>query len=103
MNILITEFMDERAVQQLREQHAVDYSPTLVDDSARLLTAAALADALVVRNRTQVARCWPLCSAAASSAAWASGSTTSTSKAAADAASRSSRPPAPTHAAWPNT
>ena len=54
MNILITEFMDEPAVQQLRERHAVDYSPTLVDDAARLLDAAANADALVVRNRTQV-------------------------------------------------
>jgi (S)-sulfolactate dehydrogenase len=54
MNILITEFMDERAVAQLRAQHHVDYTPTLVDDTPRLLSAAADADALVVRNRTQV-------------------------------------------------
>jgi (S)-sulfolactate dehydrogenase len=54
MHILITEFMDERAVDQLRARHAVDYLPTLVDAPAQLLGAAAHADALVVRNRTQV-------------------------------------------------
>jgi (S)-sulfolactate dehydrogenase len=52
--IVISEFMDERAVSQLRAQHAVRYDPKLVDDPARLLAEAADCDALVVRNRTQV-------------------------------------------------
>ena len=52
--IVITEFMDERAVAQLRAVHDVLYDPALVDDPARLLREAALADVLVVRNRTQV-------------------------------------------------
>jgi (S)-sulfolactate dehydrogenase len=54
MHILITEFMDERAVDQLRASHAVDYRPTLVDAPAQLLAEAPKADALIVRNRTQV-------------------------------------------------
>ena len=52
--IVIAEFMDERAVAQLRAAHDVLYDPLLVDDAARLLMEAATADALVVRNRTQV-------------------------------------------------
>ncbi len=52
--IVITEFMDERAVAQLRAAHDVLYDPKLVDDPARLLAEAANAHALVVRNRTQV-------------------------------------------------
>jgi (S)-sulfolactate dehydrogenase len=52
--VVISEFMDERAVAQLRARHDVLYDPTLVDDPARLKTEAAGADALVVRNRTQV-------------------------------------------------
>ena len=52
--IVITEFMDERAVAQLRAAHDVLYDPKLVDDAARLHAAAAGADAIVVRNRTQV-------------------------------------------------
>ncbi len=54
MKILISEFMDERAVAQLAAHHEVDYAPTLVDDMPRLLQQAAHADALIVRNRTQV-------------------------------------------------
>ncbi len=54
MRILITEFMDERAVERLRARHDVHYDPALVDDPARLLAAAGDADALIVRNRTQV-------------------------------------------------
>ena len=46
--------MDERAVAQLRAAHDVLYDPRLVDDPQRLLAKAATADALVVRNRTQV-------------------------------------------------
>jgi (S)-sulfolactate dehydrogenase len=54
MQILITEFMDERAVEQLRAKHEVDYDSALVDDRDRLVARAASADALIVRNRTQV-------------------------------------------------
>ena len=52
--IVITEFMDERAVAQLRAAHDVLYDPKLVDDAPRLHAEAAQADAIVVRNRTQV-------------------------------------------------
>ena len=54
MHILICEFMDGPAVERLRAAHEVRYEPTLVDDPAGLLAAAASADALVVRNRTPV-------------------------------------------------
>lgn len=52
--VVISEFMDERAVAQLSARHEVVYDPKLVDDLPRLLTEAARADALIVRNRTQV-------------------------------------------------
>jgi (S)-sulfolactate dehydrogenase len=52
--VVITEFMDERAVAQLAAQHDVVYDARLVDDVPRLMAEAAKADALVVRNRTQV-------------------------------------------------
>ncbi|MES2101723.1 MAG: hydroxyacid dehydrogenase [Pseudomonadota bacterium] len=52
--IVITEFMDERAVAQLRAKHDVLYDPKLVDDAVRLHAEAADADVIVVRNRTQV-------------------------------------------------
>jgi (S)-sulfolactate dehydrogenase len=52
--IVIAEFMDEAAVAQLRAQHDVLYDPKLVDDGTRLHREAAGADALIVRNRTQV-------------------------------------------------
>jgi (S)-sulfolactate dehydrogenase len=52
--IVITEFMDERAVATLAAAHDVLYDPALVDNAPRLLREAASADALVVRNRTQV-------------------------------------------------
>lgn len=54
MKIIITEFMDERAVAQLQKAHAVTYDPTLVDKPAELITAAKTCDAIIVRNRTQV-------------------------------------------------
>lgn len=54
MQIVISEFMDERAVAQLQARHDVVYEPTLVDDMPRLLQLAAKADALIVRNRTEV-------------------------------------------------
>ena len=52
--IVITETMDERAVARLRRVHEVLHDPQLVDDAPRLLALAAGADALIVRNRTQV-------------------------------------------------
>lgn len=52
--IVITEFMDERAVAQLRAAHDVLYDPKLVDDAVRLHAEASHADVLIVRNRTQV-------------------------------------------------
>ncbi len=52
--IVITEFMDAPAVAQLAAAHEVLYDATLVDDAARLRARAADADAIVVRNRTQV-------------------------------------------------
>ncbi len=54
MKIVITEFMDERAVAQLAAKHDVLYDATLVDDAPRLKKEAAGADVLIVRNRTQV-------------------------------------------------
>jgi (S)-sulfolactate dehydrogenase len=52
--IVITEFMDERAVAQLRAAHDVLYDAKLVDDPTRLLHEARTARAFIVRNRTQV-------------------------------------------------
>jgi len=52
--IVITEFMDEAAVALLRAVHAVVYDPKGVDDGGRLHAEAAGADAIIVRNRTQV-------------------------------------------------
>ena len=52
--IVITEFMDGPAVAQLQARHDVLYDPALVDDAPRLVAEAARADAIVVRNRTQV-------------------------------------------------
>lgn len=52
--IVISEFMDERAVARLEAAHEVLYDPQLVGDAARLRAEAAKADALVVRNLTQV-------------------------------------------------
>lgn len=52
--IVITEFMDQAAVDALRTDFEVLYDPGLVDDGARLQQAVADADAVIVRNRTQV-------------------------------------------------
>ena len=52
--IVICEFIDERALPRLRAAHDVLYDPKLVDDPPRLLGEAARADAIIVRNRTQV-------------------------------------------------
>ena len=53
-DIVIAEFMSDAPVERLRERYAVCFEPTLVDDRAALLDAVAPAQALIVRNRTQV-------------------------------------------------
>lgn len=52
--ILISEFMNEDAVARLRADFEVHHDATLVDDTQRLYAAVKIADALIVRNRTQV-------------------------------------------------
>ena len=52
--IVITEFMDEEAVAELRRSFDVVYDPVLVDRPTDLLAQAINAQALIVRNRTQV-------------------------------------------------
>jgi len=52
--IVVTEFMDERAVAQLAAAHELLYDAKLADDAVRLAAEAARCDAIVVRNRTQV-------------------------------------------------
>ena len=53
-DIVIAEFMDESAVEDLRRDYDVVYDPGLVDRAEDLLAAVAGCRALVVRNRTQV-------------------------------------------------
>ncbi len=53
-DIVITEFMDEAAVDELRQRFDVRYDPELVADRAALLAAVAPARAVIVRNRTSV-------------------------------------------------
>jgi (S)-sulfolactate dehydrogenase len=53
-DVVITEFMDEAAVDQLREHYEVRYDPQLVDRPATLLPLLERAQALIVRNRTRV-------------------------------------------------
>lgn len=52
--IVVSEFMDEPAVARLAAAFDVAYRPALVDDRAALHEAVHTADALIVRNRTQV-------------------------------------------------
>ena len=52
--IVITEFMDEAAIQASFAGRDVLYDPKLVDDPARLVASLREARALIVRNRTQV-------------------------------------------------
>ncbi|MDE2477462.1 MAG: 3-phosphoglycerate dehydrogenase, partial [Betaproteobacteria bacterium] len=52
--IVISEFMDAQAVEDLRAQFDVRYDPGLVDELPALREALAGAQALIVRNRTQV-------------------------------------------------
>ncbi|GJL82128.1 MAG: 2-hydroxyacid dehydrogenase [marine bacterium B5-7] len=53
-DIVISEFMDESAVQMLKSNFSVRYDPDLVDDRPALEAAISEARGLVVRNRTQV-------------------------------------------------
>ncbi|MBU0972300.1 MAG: hydroxyacid dehydrogenase [Proteobacteria bacterium] len=52
--IVISEFMDPTAVNGLKEDFAVVYDPGLVDQPGLLLAEIKTADAIIVRNRTQV-------------------------------------------------
>jgi len=57
MRIVISEFMDEAAVDTLRQHFgsaAIHYDASLVDNPAALAAAVADCDAFIVRNRTQV-------------------------------------------------
>lgn len=53
-DIVVSEFMDEAALEVARHTFDVLYAPELVDDPNALLAAVQGAKALVVRNRTQV-------------------------------------------------
>jgi (S)-sulfolactate dehydrogenase len=53
-SIVISEFMDEAAVETLRAAHPTLYDPSLVETPERLAAALAGARALIVRNRTRV-------------------------------------------------
>lgn len=55
-HVVISEFMDEPAIDWLREGHDVTYDPNLVDEDERLRHVCATADGLIVRNRTKVDR-----------------------------------------------
>lgn len=54
--IVISEFMDDTAVDCLREKAQVDYRPDLVDKRETLFQSLTNARVLIVRNRTQVNR-----------------------------------------------
>ena len=54
MRIVISEFMDRAAVDALAARFTVHYDPDLVDHPDALVHIVADADALIVRNRTQV-------------------------------------------------
>lgn len=53
-DIVVSEFMDEAALEAARSLYDVLYEPGLVDDADALLAEIASAKALIVRNRTQV-------------------------------------------------
>ena len=53
-DIVISEFMDQAAVESLAADYAVHYGPGLADDPDALIAAVGGARALIVRNRTQV-------------------------------------------------
>lgn len=53
-DIVVSEFMDEEAVESLRRDFSVYYDPQLVDNPQALVDQVGSARALIVRNRTQV-------------------------------------------------
>jgi (S)-sulfolactate dehydrogenase len=53
-DVVITEFMNEAAVESLSQEYDALYDPSLVDDRSRLLGLLGGARAIVVRNRTTV-------------------------------------------------
>ncbi len=53
-DVVISEFMDQAAVDGLADEFDVRYDPNLVDHADDLAAAVADARALIVRNRTQV-------------------------------------------------
>ena len=54
MKVIITEFMDEAAVEELKAGFDTHYDAALVDQRPAMLAMLADADALIVRNRTKV-------------------------------------------------
>ncbi len=52
--IVVSEFMDEAIAREVLGEFDLVYEPTLVDDRDALLAAIADAQAIIVRNRTQV-------------------------------------------------
>ena len=52
--VVVSEFMNEAALAPLRAEYEVLFDPELVDERSALLTAMADAEAIIVRNRTQV-------------------------------------------------
>jgi (S)-sulfolactate dehydrogenase len=52
--ILITEFMDENAVEKLRAKFEVNYDPSLADTQEKIPSLLKDTRALIVRNRSQV-------------------------------------------------
>ncbi len=53
-DVIITEFMDEAAVERLKARYSTHYDPALVDKPEDLMKMLPQARALIVRNRTQV-------------------------------------------------
>jgi (S)-sulfolactate dehydrogenase len=54
MRIVISEVMDDDAVEWLRKRFDVLYEPAFVDERSKLMDAMANADALIVKSRTRV-------------------------------------------------
>ncbi len=52
--VVISEFMEEAALEAFPPGMGLLYDPTLIEDRPRLLAALAEAEAVIVRNRTQV-------------------------------------------------
>ncbi len=52
--VVVSEFMNEAALAPLRAEHEVLFDPELADERSALLAAVADAEAIIVRNRTQV-------------------------------------------------